>query len=454
MGGRGRAQAEGAAGGGQHWAKPGRIFRRMNFSRKALAFGAEDVYICPHFPTTILMKRYAVALAAIIMTTALSAQEPMSGAAPAVQKSSISASSAAQAPTAAAQASVTAPQTQIPAETTSPQETSPTAAAAQQAPTSSAAPATSKIRIDSYFEGRADARFPKDGDYVHAHLANLYVNAAFGEKLSFHWRVRFSKWYNGQNVINSSDFLYLKWQPFEHLRFKAGRECLYIGGYEYEQAPIDIFYTSEFCNNVAPYKFTATVDIVGENDWVGFQVGETPFGKKGLMFSTMWNGHHGFFDSLWSLNAGENLAGEYSWLIGLGNQFHLTDDLTFFFDYTDRLHSGLLKDFTIVPKLTYRPTKWFRTRLEGSFDYNRSGKSNFRTTADASVQYFCSLPDEFQCINGGLQLEFFPSKALGDDLRIHCAYNHRQSKSFVTGDVVDTDHLNIGVTFKLRARLK
>ena len=305
--------------------------------------------------------------------------------------------------------------------------------------------------VESYFEMRADAKFPKEGNLLNAHLANLYVNAQFTDELSFHWRVRFSKWYNGQSFINSSDFLYLKWQPFEHLRFKAGRDCLYIGGYEYEQGPIDIFYTSEFCNNVAPYKFTATVDIVGENDWVGFQVGETPFGKKGVMLSAMWNGHHGFFESLWSVNAGENLDGGYSWIIGLGNRFHLTEDLTFIVDCTDRLHGGLLKDFTIVPKLTYRPCDWFRTRLEGSIDYNDSGKSNFRVSSADIAQYFCSIPDEFRSLNAGIQLEFFPLKSLGDDLRLHLAYNRRNSHRFGTDASVTSDCLNLGVTYKLRA---
>ena len=91
-------------------------------------------------------------------------------------------------------------------------------------------PATRSFRptISSYFEMRADAKLPKQDHLVNAHLANLYVNAQLTESLSFHWRVRFSKWYGGQSLINSSDFLYLKWQPFEHLRFKAGRECLYI----------------------------------------------------------------------------------------------------------------------------------------------------------------------------------------------------------------------------------
>jgi hypothetical protein len=315
-------------------------------------------------------------------------------------------------------------------------------------------PATRSFRptISSYFEMRADAKLPKQNHLVNAHLANLYVNAQLTESLSFHWRVRFSKWYGGQSLINSSDFLYLKWQPFEHLRFKAGRECLYIGGYEYEQAPIDIFYTSEFCNNVAPYKFTATVDIVGENDTIGFQVGETPFGKKGVLLSTMWTGNHGFFESLWSLNAGENLDGSYSWLIGLGNKFHLTENLTFFLDYTDRLHGGLLKDFTLVPKLTYRPCSWLRTRLEGSIDYNDSGISNYRITAADACQYFCSIPDKFRCVNAGIQLEFFPFKPLGDDLRFHIAYNHRNTHNFGTDVFADTDCLNLGVTYKLRSR--
>lgn len=320
-------------------------------------------------------------------------------------------------------------------------------------PAESPAPAF-KPTVSSYFEFRADAKLPKDGDLVTPHLANLYVNADLMENLSFHWRVRFSKWYNGQNIINSSDFLYLKWQPFEHLRFKAGRDCLYIGGYEYEQAPIDIFYTSEFCNSVAPYKFTAAADYVGENDTIGFQVGETPFGKKGVMLSAMWNGHHGNYESLWSLNTGEDVTGGWSWLIGLGNRIQLTDELTFVFDYTDRLHGGILKDFTIVPKFVYRPCSWLRTRFEGSIDYNDSGKSNAPDICGGLIQYYCSIPDDYKYVNAGVQLEFFPFKSLGDDLRIHVVYNHRYSHSFGTDYFSNSDCLNLGVTYKLRSRVR
>lgn len=387
------------------------------------------------------MKKYCFALAAILTSVTLGAQSP------AIEETTVPETKAAE--TAAQSAAETTAQTAA----QSAAETAAETTAQTPAESPAATPAKSfRPTINSYFEMRTDAKLPKQDHFLNAHLANLYVNTQLTESLSFHWRVRFSKWYGGQNLINSSDFLYLKWQPFQHLRFKAGRECLYIGGYEYEQGPIDIFYTSEFCNNVAPYKFTATVDIVGENDTFGFQVGETPFGKKGVLLSTMWTGSHGFFESLWSLNAGENLDGGYSWLIGLGNKFHLTENLTFFLDYTDRLHGGLLKDFTIVPKLTYRPCSWFRTRLEGSLDYNDSGISNFRVTTAGACQYFCSIPDEFRCINAGIQLEFFPFKPLGDDLRLHVAYNHRNTHSFGTDVFASTDCLNLGVTYKLRSR--
>ena len=397
------------------------------------------------------MRKIYIALAAILTSTALCAQTP--AAAPANVSAPANATELASQPltepaSAAESASLT------PAGSASASEpTSQTLA--EPAPASAAEPAAApafKPTFESYFEMRADAKFPKQEHLVNANMANLYVNAQLSPALSFHWRVRFSKWYGGQSVINSSDFLYLKWQPFEHLRFKAGRDCLYIGGYEYEQGPIDIFYTSEFCNNVAPYKFTATVDYVGENDTFGLQVGETPFGKKGVLLSAMWTGHHGFFDSIWSLNAGENLDGGWSALIGLGNKFSITENLTFFLDCTDRLHSGLLKDFTIVPKLTYRPFSWLRTRLEGSIDYNDSGISNFRTTPSDICQYFCSIPDGYRCINGGIQLEFFPFQSFGDDLRLHLAYNLRSVHNFGSDVFVNSSCLNIGATYKLRSR--
>ena len=382
------------------------------------------------------MKKYCFAIAAILTSVTLGAQSPAieNAADPEIKTTETAVSGTTL--TAATEAA----------------ETPTAATGAAGTPTAAPAPKAFRPSVESFFEVRADAKLPKDGDLLNVHLANLYVNAQLTGNLSFHWRVRFTKWLGSQNFINSSDFLYLKWQPFEHLRFKAGRDCLYIGGYEYEQAPIDIFYVSEFCNNVAPYKFTASVDIVEENDIFGFQVGETPFGKKGVLLSAMWTGNHGFFESLWSLNAGENLDGGYSWLIGLGNKFHITENLTFFLDCTDRLHGGLLKDFTIVPKLTYRPFRWLRTRLEGSIDYNDSGISNFRVNSSDICEYFCSIPDEFRCINAGIQFEFFPFKPLGDDLRLHAAYNFRNTHSFGTDIFHNTSCLNLGVTYKLRSR--
>lgn len=300
--------------------------------------------------------------------------------------------------------------------------------------TASALMQAQTITVNTLIESRADATFTTDDNALNIKHVNTSVSANIADKFEFYWRIRNVNWAKGVSFIDASDFLYIGWKPTDFLRLRAGKGCLYIGGYEYEQGPIDIFYMSDFCSNVAPYKYMGSADVLLENDILSFQVGETPFDEKGELYSAMWTGSHGHFNSLWSVNYAHNHNIDNQWLISLGNKVSICSNLDFFFDWTDRLDGGLFKDFTIVPKIEYSPATWFRTRLEGSYDKLIYGK----------------------VLNGGIQLEFFPFASMADKFRFHIAYNHRycelESEPVKMSDKLDC--LNIGITYKLGAQYR
>ena len=69
----------------------------------------------------------------------------------------------------------------------------------------------------------------------------------------------------------------------------------------------------------------------------------------------MWNGSHGCFDSIWSLNMIEYLPGKFINYLALGNHFSL-GKLTVFADFMNRSlvdKMSFLRDFTLIGKVAY-----------------------------------------------------------------------------------------------------
>ena len=81
------------------------------------------------------------------------------------------------------------------------------------------------------------------GDYL-----NLHLLGHISPKIDYRIRQRLTKKvFDERNMFNATDFMYLNWQATDRWSFMAGKQTVLIGGYEYDAAPIDVYYYSQFC---------------------------------------------------------------------------------------------------------------------------------------------------------------------------------------------------------------
>ena len=116
--------------------------------------------------------------------------------------------------------------------------------------------ALAQVQISQlYFDTRASFHQEvADGNY-HSQFTgdhfNLNIRGSLGDKLDFRVRQRLNKKvFDERNMFNATDFLYLKWHATPKLSLTVGKNALFIGGYEFDAVPIDVYYYSNFCNNL------------------------------------------------------------------------------------------------------------------------------------------------------------------------------------------------------------
>ena len=86
------------------------------------------------------------------------------------------------------------------------------------------------------------------GDYFNVHILGHLT-----ENLNYRVRQRMNKEIDVKNPFNATDFLYLNWQATTHWSFTAGKQAIFVGGYEIDSAPIDVYYYGAFSNNLYQY---------------------------------------------------------------------------------------------------------------------------------------------------------------------------------------------------------
>ncbi|MCD8387835.1 MAG: OprO/OprP family phosphate-selective porin [Bacteroidales bacterium] len=248
----------------------------------------------------------------------------------------------------------------------------------------------------------------------HGRYLNLMVNGQITEQLSFSWRQRMNKFKDVDNdAFTATDWAYLSYRPVQAFSIAAGKQVVMIGGYEYDAAPIDIFFASRFWNNIACYQFGGSVSYhsPGDNHVLTFQVCNSPY--EGLSsscysYNLFWQGDMGWFHTLWSVNLVEYERNHYANFIALGNRATL-GPLDLQLDLMNRAtshHKYWFADYSIIAKAEFNATKWLTIMAKG-------GKDDFRELPGAPEH----LNKPF--VGGGL--EFYPFNG-SRNLRIHAVY--------------------------------
>ena len=201
----------------------------------------------------------------------------------------------------------------------------------------------------------------------------------FAKQFSYSYRQRLNKAHSDQSFFDATDWLYLTYRPDEHWGLSVGKQVVGIGGYEYDRAPIDLYFCSEYWNNIPCYQMGISADYTfnRKKDKVMFQLCQSPFRAKAddmYSYNLMWYGSHGWFNTIYSVNMIEYQPDKYINYIALGH--HLDFGKTALeLDFMNRAadhQTYFFKNCSVMGELSYRPSESFNLFGKVTYDVNRT----------------------------------------------------------------------------------
>lgn len=265
-----------------------------------------------------------------------------------------------------------------------------------------------------------------DGAYssaLKAEYLNVQMWGSLTDNLTFRLRQRLNVGIDKDNPFSATDWMCLTWQATPRVKLYAGKTAILIGGYEYDSAPIDVYYYSQFCTNLNQC-FAFSVN--GEYEFLpgqslALQIANSPlyygFGES-YSYNFAWvGGFAPWWKTIWSFNMVEDEYDRMISYIALGNHCrfgNLFVDVDLFHRASFEQSHYFFSDYSIVGKLIWSVGRW-----------NLCTKVGYETNSPGNVDshgraYDTIIPPGTEYVYGGAGIEYFP---LGNEnVRLHLAY--------------------------------
>lgn len=295
------------------------------------------------------------------------------------------------------------------------------------------------------------------GDYF-----NLLLGGDVGDHISYFIRQRIIPHAGTVNFFDNTDFLYIQYRFNDNWALRLGKEALYVGGYEYDAPPIDVYYYTHYWGAFPCFHIGASAiftDKSGKNKVV-FQVANSPYVKYGdntwksglFSYNLYWAGDFGPFHTLYSVNMMEYQRGKFINYIALGNQLSFRK-WGVYVDYINRAAGfrNFFEDFSVVGRLDWHTTPSVNLFAKGGYEQNTGGY--YYTLGDNSpVDVDMMMPNNRTYWFYGLGVEYRP--LVYPDLRVH-AFVANSVKTVPRG--IEGNHgfrdmtltANVGVSWRL-----
>jgi hypothetical protein len=281
---------------------------------------------------------------------------------------------------------------------------------------------------------------------------NLRLNGEINDSWSYAYRQRMAKPNTDASYFDAVDHINLTYATGKWA-FIGGKQTVAVGGYEYDRAPIDFYFGSEYWYNMACYQWGVnaryTFGTEGNNA-LNIQLVSSPFANMHIVdgsynpkdmyaYNVLWAGKYGWLDILHSVNVLEYVPGKYVGFLALGHQFNM-GPVSLQLDWMSRTtikKVNLIDDYSIMADLSWKSLKSLNVFGKVTYDVN---KNNF---AD-----YCVLPGT-EVTRVGAGVEFFPIED-SQDVRLHCGYSYAWGKNKPSGTVQnDQSFFTIGATWKM-----
>ena len=272
---------------------------------------------------------------------------------------------------------------------------------------------------------------------------NLRLNGDINDSWSYAYRQRMGKPNDNASYFDAVDHINLTYTTGAWA-FTGGKQTVAVGGYEYDRAPLDFYFGSEYWYNMDCYQWgvSASYAIGAEgNDVLKLQVTQSPFRLESpslMGCNLLWQGSHGWIDVLHSVNVMEYAKQRMVTFLTLGHQIHM-GDFTLQLDWMNRaeLTNFDFYDFSIMSDLSWSASEKLNLFVKYSYDVNAS-----------NVTDLCVLPGT-ELTRVGAGLEYFPIEG-SRDIRFHgaCSYAWGQNGNRDKGTVfASQSFVTMGVTW-------
>ena len=307
-------------------------------------------------------------------------------------------------------------------------------------------------KVDFRVEARGDAQLETIGSDIIAgntgfrgKQLNLRLNGNINDSWSYVYRQRMGKPNDDASYFDAVDHLNLTYTTGAW-SFTGGKQTVAVGGYEYDRAPIDFYFGSEYWYNMACYQWGVNAKYslgTESNDALMLQVVQSSFRNVNpsmLSYNLMWTGSYGWLDILHSVNMLEYQPGKFVNFIALGHQFNM-GDFKLQLDWMNRADMGNFgfDDFSVMADLSW----------SASDKLNVFGKYSYDVNKDNMADYCVLSGTELSRVGAGV--EYFPIED-SRDIRLHANYSYAwgTNSNLAGGTVFDTQSfLSLGVTWRM-----
>jgi len=303
------------------------------------------------------------------------------------------------------------------------------------------------------------------GDYF-----NFLLGGDIGDHISYFLRQRIIPLKGAKSLFDNTDYLYIQYKFNKQWSLRMGKEALFVGGFEYDAPPIDVYYQTYYWSMFSCFHLgvsAAYTDKSGKNKIV-FQFANSPYvkyidennpennWKKGLFsYNLYWAGNFGPFHTLYSINMMEYQRGKFINYIALGNQLKFKN-WSIYVDYINRAagFQNFFQDFSLVSRLDWQASPSVNLFAKGGYEQNFA---NYTYTDDYGNTFATDMmmPNNRNYWFYGLGVEFRPR--VYPDLRVHAyvanavMHTPQDLTQIVENDDVKKSTLtaNVGVTWRL-----
>lgn len=279
-----------------------------------------------------------------------------------------------------------------------------------------------------------------EGNYssaLKAEYLNVQMWGHITDNLSYRVRQRLNVGIDKNNPFSATDWMCLFWQVSPKVKLYAGKTAILIGGYEYDSAPIDVYYYSQFCSNLNQcFAFSVNGEfefLKGQS--LALQIANSPldfgFGEY-YSYNAAWiGGFAPWWKTIWSCNFVEDEYRRVINYLALGNHCrfgNLFVDVDLFHRASFEQERYFFSDYSIITKFIWSIGRW---NLCTKVGYEENSIANVDPRGRA---YDTVTPPGTKYVYGGAGIEYFP---LGnEDVRLHIAYyrdNYDRSDNLTIG---------------------